>query len=45
MPKTQNNKMTASAEQQIAGRIYFVRGRKVMLDQHLAELYGVETRV
>lgn len=26
-------------------KIYLVRGHKVMLDRHLAELYGVETRV
>ena len=25
--------------------IYLVRGRKVMLDQDLAKLYGVETRL
>ena len=29
----------------IAGKIYLVRGLKVMLDRDLAELYGVETRV
>jgi hypothetical protein len=28
----------------VAGRIYAIRGRKVMLDRDLAELYGVETR-
>jgi hypothetical protein len=28
----------------IAGRIYLVRGHKVVLDRDLAELYGVETR-
>jgi hypothetical protein len=27
----------------VAGRIYSIRGRKVMLDRDLAELYGVET--
>ncbi len=30
--------------EQIAGKIYFIRGIKVMLDQDLAELYGVETK-
>ena len=30
---------------QIVSRIYEIRGRKVMLDRDLAELYGVETRV
>ena len=29
----------------ITARIYFLRGKKVMLDRDLAELYGVETRV
>jgi len=31
--------------EQIAGRIYFIRGVKVMLDRDLAELYEVETKV
>lgn len=29
----------------IAGKIYFIRESRVMLDHDLAELYGVETRV
>lgn len=29
----------------IHNKIYLIRGQKVMLSQHLAELYGVETRV
>lgn len=29
----------------IISRIYLIRGRKVMIDRDLAELYGVETRV
>jgi len=29
----------------IAGKIYLIRGSKVMLDRDLAELYGIETRV
>jgi len=29
----------------IERRILFVRGQKVMLSAHLAELYGVETRI
>jgi len=28
----------------IAGKIYLIQNQKVMLDQDLAELYGVETR-
>ena len=29
----------------IEGKIFFIRGQKVMLDRDLAQLYGVETRV
>jgi hypothetical protein len=32
------------SEENVAGRIYFVRGMKVMFDFDLASLYGVETR-
>ena len=28
----------------IAGKIYLIRGLKVMLDRDLAELYGIETK-
>ena len=28
----------------IGSRIYLIRGEKVLIDRHLAELYGVETR-
>jgi len=31
--------------ERVAGRIYLVRGRKVLLDFDLADMYGVETRV
>jgi len=31
--------------ERIIGKIYFIRGEKVMFDKDLAELYGVETRV
>jgi len=31
--------------EQIAGKIYFIRGAKVMLDRDLADLYEVETKV
>ena len=31
--------------ERIAGKIYLIRGIKVMLDRDLAELYAVETRV
>jgi phage regulator Rha-like protein len=32
-------------QEKIVQRIYLIRGRKVMLDRDLAELYGVETKV
>ena len=32
------------AEETIINKIYLIRGRKVMLDKDLAELYGVEVR-
>lgn len=31
-------------KREIAALIYFVRGKRVMLDSDLAELYGVETK-
>jgi hypothetical protein len=31
--------------EEIISQIYFIRGRKVMLDSDLARIYGVETRV
>ena len=31
--------------ERVAGRIYLVRGRKVLLDFDLADMYGVETKV
>ena len=33
------------SEEKIVNRIYFIRGKKVMLDRDLAELYNVETKV
>ena len=32
-------------EERIVGKIMIIRGERVILDVHLAELYGVETRV
>lgn len=32
-------------EEKIVNKIYLIRGKKVMLDRDLAELYGVETKV
>lgn len=31
-------------DERIQGRIFLIRGKKVMFDRHLAELYGVETK-
>lgn len=36
--------LTLVAEQKILNRIYVIRGEKIMLDQDLAAMYGVETR-
>ena len=33
------------SEDDIIPQIYFLRGHRVMFDYHLAEIYGVETRV
>ena len=33
------------SQEQIQDRIYLIRGKKVVLDKDLAELYGAETRV
>lgn len=32
-------------DEDVINRIYLLRGKKVMLDRDLAEMYGVETRV
>ncbi len=32
------------AEQKILNKIYIIRGQKVMLDEDLSEIYGVETK-
>ena len=41
---TKENKLIIPAEQ-IINKIFFLRKEKVMLDVHLANIYGVETRV
>ena len=42
MPKKEI--ITAMPDEIVINKIYYVRGLKVMLDEDLAELYGVETR-
>jgi len=36
---------TEVPEEKIISKIYLIRGKKVMLDRDLAELYKVETRI
>jgi hypothetical protein len=43
MNKTE--KRIALPEETVISKIYLIRGKKVMLDRDLAELYGVETRM
>lgn len=38
------NKSIAITDETVINKIYRIRGRKVMLDRDLAEMYGVETR-
>jgi hypothetical protein len=38
------NKLIAITEETVLNKIYHIRGKKVMLDRDLAEMYGVETR-
>ena len=35
----------AIPSERIISRIFLIRGKKIMVDRDLAELYGVETRV
>ncbi len=41
----EKGKVDIYTDENIINRIYLVRGKKVMIDRELAELYGVETRV
>jgi hypothetical protein len=38
------NKQLIASVEQIESQIFLIRGQKVMLSLHLAELYGVEPR-
>jgi hypothetical protein len=42
MPKS--GKSIVLADEVIMNKIYMIRGKKVMLDRDLAELYGIETK-
>jgi phage regulator Rha-like protein len=39
------HELTVIPVERIENKIYFIRGKKVMFDDDLAELYGVETKV
>jgi len=39
------NQSVVIASELIENKIFFIRGKKVMFDRDLAELYGVETRI
>ncbi|MDY0278407.1 MAG: ORF6N domain-containing protein [Acholeplasma sp.] len=45
MSENKNKKSIAIIpDERIIGKIYYLRGKKVMFDRDLAVLYGVETR-
>lgn len=39
------NNLIKVPNESIISRIFFIRGKKVMFDRDLAELYGVETKI
>ncbi len=39
------SRLVTIADETVINKIYRIRGKKVMLDRDLAEMYGVETRV
>lgn len=43
MPKQKSKTMAIIPDERIVGKIYYLRGKKVMFDRDLAELYGVTT--
>ena len=44
MKKSKIKNTSLIPDERIINRIFFIRGKKVMIDRDLAELYGVETR-
>lgn len=38
------NKSIHLTDDHVISKIYFVRGKKIMLDRDLADMYGVETK-
>ena len=45
MKKSKTKTTSLIPDERIINRIFFIRGKKVMIDRDLAELYGVETRM
>jgi len=44
MPQKRENKEVSVPIEKITGKIYLIRGQKVMLDRDLGDLYQVETK-
>jgi phage regulator Rha-like protein len=44
MTKTKSKQLIIIPDERIINKIYLIRGKKVMFDRDLAELYGVDTR-
>ena len=40
-----HHRLTLVSSEKVESKICLMRGKKVMLDRHLAELYGVETKI
>ncbi len=45
MAKAKSAIQSVLPDEAVISKIYLIRGKKVMLDRDLAEMYGVETRV
>ena len=43
--KNKDAQIQVLPDEHIVSKIYIIRGKKVMIDRDLADLYGVETRV
>lgn len=43
-PAAKKTELQVASVSAVDNRIYVIRGRQVMLDEDLAELYGVETK-
>ena len=45
MAKAKNEIVSILPDGAIMNKIYIIRGKKVMLDKYLAEMYGIEAKV